>query len=182
MWKDGTCEMVGGVYTYEIEVTHHYWTYEFEITKEYLEKKLPLRYVLQIIQKLSKDRGALSKQLYKYFGKAGSSKLRGDFLKQYKYRTKTDISNPEDRKHFATDWSVKYYKTTDWGHEDREAMFESICGKHLSRCLAILIDKGYLTSENKKFNRGFKRSSHTYTYSNTYYKLTDKAIKYLETK
>jgi hypothetical protein len=175
--KDGNC------YTYEIEVTHHYWTYEFEVTREYLEKKLPLKQVLQIIKKLSGDRGAMSKQLYSYYEKAGSSKLRADFLKQYKYRTKTDLSNTEDRKHFTTDWLVKYNGNfIDGGHEDTEAIFDGITKKHLSRCLAILIDKGYLTTTKEESHKSFRRSRTTYTYSKTYYKMTDKALKYLETK
>lgn len=179
-WKNNIESFVkdGMSYTYEIEVTHHYWTYEFEITREYLEKKLPLKHLLQIIKKLSGQRGAMSKQLYSYYEKAGSSKLRADFLKQYKYREKTDLSN--DRKHFTTDWIIKMNdKFVDGGHEDKEAIFDGITKKHLTRCLAILIDKGYLTTEKEESHRSFKRSRHTYTYSKTYYKLTDKAIKYL---
>jgi hypothetical protein len=175
-------EKVGNCYSYEFETTHYTWTYHIEVSRQYLEQKLPLKHLLKIIQKLSNrgDRGALSKQLYKYYEKAGSSKLRPDFQKIFTAMEKND---PENRRHFIKDWVLSYNgKMKDFGHEHEEVIFDGVCSQHLSRCLAILIEKGYLETTKTTKRRGFRRSSHVYTYHNTYYKLTEKALKYLETK
>jgi hypothetical protein len=169
-----------GMYSLEAVVNFHSYDTHIRADRTYIEGKLGLREVLRIMDKLSKsEKGALSKQLYPYYQKVAASRLMPDLKKVYKEVRYVDISNKNDR---HSHWSHVYIhigKKEYFGSWDNgiEAL-EDIGKDHLKRCIAILADKGYITISNTKKNR--RMSGYNYTYSNTYYKLTEKAEALLE--
>jgi hypothetical protein len=168
----------GQPFELEVQYTHTTDTTHIRVEREYLEKKMGLRELLRIIKRLSNEKGALSKQLYKYYEKMGASKMKYDVMKMYEPGESIDLRDPNDRQVYYTTVELHYGKDTFYGFLD---CFEDELGrlaqKHLSRCIAILTDKGYIEVSNSKKNRYMR--GYKYTYSNTYYKLTEKAEKLL---
>lgn len=167
----------GQPFELEVPYTQTNINIEIRVEREYLEKKMGLMELLRIIKKLSKEQGAVSKQLYRYYHKMGASRMEPDVEKLYTDVEKIDISDPSNRRSWYSVVRIQYGKESYWYWKGSEYELGRIAEKHLSRCLAILIDKGYLTTTNRKFTRSYRRGS--YSYSNTYYKLTDKALERL---
>lgn len=171
--------MVKGVYSYEAAVKRLQYSVYVEVPRAYVEEKLGLRQVLQIMQKLSNhQRGALSKQLYVYYQKVGVSTLGRDLKKHYKMVKRIDFEEDGSRYWTTTDVYFLVGKKEHWGGDDGKCGLERIAKEHLSRCIAILREKGYIETQNKQFSRSYRRGS--YNYSNTYYSLTEKAVALLE--
>lgn len=161
-----------GGYTYPAEVTFYYYDYHVRLFREEVEKRLGLRPLLRYIKKLSKgDRGALSKQLYPYYQKVAISQLKPLLNAVYKPFSRTDISDLNNRQYHVSDVVVHYGKKEYRGF-DIDEILSDIGTDHLRRCIAILREKEYITISNTtqdRFLRGWR-----YTYSFTYYKLTEK--------
>lgn len=170
----------GGMLSSYIEDVE-FWTYtvHLEIDRAYLEEKLGLRQVLQIMHKLSNrsHRGALSKQLYAYYEKVGVSTLGRDLKKVYKKVNYMEFSE-DGRKNISTNCVINLGKKEYNGLSSGVQAMERIAQEHLTRCIAILRKKGYIEIQNKKYTRSYRRGGQ-YNYSNTYYKLTEKAEKLL---
>jgi hypothetical protein len=172
--------MVEGVYSYEATIKRLLYSVYVDMPRAYVEQKLGLKQVLQIMHKLSNgDRGALSKQLYAYYQKVGVSTLGRDLKKVYKKVDRVEFDEDGSRYWTITDVHFLVGKKDYWGGRDGKCGLEDISNDHLRRCIAILKEKGYIEISNKQYTRGFRRSRNTYHYSNTYYKLTEKALKLL---
>lgn len=179
-FRNREVDMENGVYSFEATVKRLQYSTYVEVPRSYVEKKLSLRQVLQIMQKLSNDdRGALSKQLYVYYQKVGVSTLGRDLKKLYRPVDRLEFEEGGDRYWTTTDVHFLIGKKDHWGGDDGKIGLERIAKEHLSRCIAILREKGYIETENKQFSRNYRRGS--YNYSNTYYKLTEKAEQLLAT-
>lgn len=171
--------MVNGVYSYEATIKRLQYSVYVDVPRAYVEQKLSLKQVLQIMHKLSNgDRGALSKQLYVYYQKVGVSTLGRDLKKVYKEVDRLEFDEDGSRYWTTTDVHFLIGKKDHWGGDDGKCGLERIAKEHLSRCIAILREKGYIEVSNKQYTRSYRRGG-PYNYSNTYYSLTEKALKYI---
>lgn len=158
----------------EAEVIQHHYTVHLRTQREFIEKLLGLRPLLKTIQKLSKEQGAMSKQLFKYYEKVGISTLSPHIKKVYTPIRKVDLNDLSNRQDHFSDVCIHIGTKEYYGiGKHVEDAAGKIAQDHLKRCIAILANKGYITITNQKRNRTMK--GNRYTYSFTYYKLTDKA-------
>lgn len=177
-FQKGFAQKQQGSYSHPITVHFYNYMTHLELDKEELQDKLGLVPLMRIIKKLSKgDRGALAKQLYPYYEKVGISKLKYDVRKLYKYKDKVDISDLDNRQYHFTTLSIYVGKKTYFSARDEADALALLTRDHLNRCIAILANKGYITTS--KTQKDTRMKGYGYTYRNTYYKLTDKAEKRL---
>jgi hypothetical protein len=174
-WQ-GKVEKVNGCYSYEVQVRHLDFTTHLIADREYVEGKLGLRPLLRIIKRLSKgDRGALSKQLFPYYEKVAISKLSPDFSKHHQPKNLISLVDLNNRTAYHSHVSIRMGKSVFYAYGDGKEALGDIGRNHLKRCIAILREKGYIAVENKKYAKNLK--GWRYDYSDTYYKLTNKAEK-----
>ena len=158
-----------GYYSLEKTVVYHTYTTHLRLTQQEIEKTLGLKDLLSIIDRLSKERPVRAKQLFPYYEKVGGGKLYPLMKGLYEDKEWTIVETGRTEHHY-TAVNIHVGKTSHYDNLSKgEEALRSVAKNHLKRCLAILIDKGYLTTK-KDVSRGRR-----YTYSDTYYILTDKA-------
>lgn len=141
------------------------YTQILEIDRGYMEERYPLKQLLTILQKLSGvHRGANAKALHLYYQKMASTRIDRDVEKLY---TSKEGSFPHSVE--WTSYSI-HCNNKSIGHS------QDVVIKHVNRCIAILIEKGYIEVKKTTQTRSFRRSRGSYTYNNSWYKLTDKAV------
>lgn len=164
----------GRYYSLEKTIVYHTYTTHIRLEQSELEQTLGLRHLLGIIDRLSKERPVRAKQLFPYYEKVGENKLRPLMKGLYEEKEWTIVETGRTEHHYTAVniyvGKTNHYDNLSGGGE----ALRSVVKNHLKRCLAILIEKGYLTT-TKDVSRGRR-----YTYSETYYILTDKAKKSLK--
>lgn len=141
------------------------YTHILEIDRGYMEERYPLKQMLTILQKLSGVyRGANAKALHLYYQKMAFPRINRDVEKLY---SKKEGSFPH-----SVEWTSYdiHCNNKSIGHS------QDVVIKHVNRCIAILIEKGYIEVKKTTSTRSFRRSRSSYTYHNSWYQLTDKAV------
>lgn len=157
----------------EIQYTSYMRYTTIEISRDYIESRFGLKDLLKIMDKLSGPQGVRSKPLYAYYEKVFQSRLKGPIAALYEDVKGYDISDLNHRFSYRSDIIIRYGKESYNGLGGVKTCLMFISKQHLRRCLAILIEHGYVVPETKQI-RG-RRS----VYGRTTYQLTDKATQLL---
>lgn len=140
------------------------YTHILEIDRGYMEERYPLKQMLTIIQKLqSEHRGANAKALHLYYQKMAFPRVDRDVKRLY--------AKKEGRFVNSVEWTS--YRIDCNGKELGHS--QDVVTKHVNRCIAILIEKGYIETKKTTKTRSFRRSRSSYTYHDSWYSLTEKA-------